>query len=159
MRWSDVQWDAKSVTITQSLTQGLVFKAPKNDKTRTISVEESLLSILRTHKAAQAKDRLALGGAYKDADLLFALADGSPVTPWNFGSAFQDLIKRSGVTTISLHGLRDTHASLLAKAGVPIEVISQRLGHASIGITVERYLHVYKERDADAASAFERLVG
>jgi len=42
--------------------------------------------------------------------------------------------------------LRDTHASLLAQGGVPIEVVSKRLGHASIGITVERYLHVYTER-------------
>jgi integrase len=53
----------------------------------------------------------------------------------------------------------DTHASLCAQAGVPIEVVSQRLGHASIGVTVERYLHVYRSRDAEAADAFGRLVG
>jgi hypothetical protein len=49
--------------------------------------------------------------------------------------------------------------SLCAQAGVPIEVVSQRLGHASIGVTVERYLHVYRSRDAEAADAFGRLVG
>jgi integrase len=65
-----------------------------------------------------------------------------------------DCIKRAGVSPITLHGLRDTHASLCAQAGVAIEVVSQRLGHASIGITVERYLHVYEGRDADAADAF-----
>jgi integrase len=63
------------------------------------------------------------------------------------------------ITPITLHEPRDTHASLCAKAGVPLEVVSQRLGHASIGITAERYLHVYSDRDADAARAFERLVG
>ena len=63
------------------------------------------------------------------------------------------------MTRVTLHDLRDTHASLLAKAGVPIEVVSSRLGHSSIGITVDRYLTVYKDRDAAAASAFERLVG
>jgi site-specific recombinase XerD len=52
---------------------------------------------------------------------------------------------------------RDTHASLLGKHGVPLEVISWRLGHATIGITAERYLHVYKERDAETAAAFEQL--
>jgi integrase len=135
------------------------LKAPKNDKSRTISIEETLCSILRTHRAAQAAERLVMGEAYQDGDYVFAHADGSLVDPWNFGSACRDLIVRAGVTRITLHGLRDTHASLCAKAGVPIEVISQRLGHASIGITVERYLHVYKDRDADAASAFERLVG
>lgn len=64
------------------------------------------------------------------------------------------------MTRVTLHDLRDTHASLLAKAGVPIEVVSNRLDHSCIGITVDRYLTVYKDRDpAAAASAFERLVG
>jgi integrase len=75
------------------------------------------------------------------------------------GSAVRDLILRAGVTPITLHGLRDTHASLLAKANVPLEVVSKRLGHSNIGITAERYLDVYSDRDVAAASAFERLVG
>ena len=79
---------------------------------------------------------------------MFARADGSPVDPWNFGCAVRDCIKRAKVTPITLYGLRDTHASLLAKAGVPLEVVSKRLGHASIGITAERYLDVYTDRDA-----------
>jgi integrase len=87
---------------------------------------------------------------------IFALADGSPVDPWNFGRAVLDCIKRSKVTPITLHGLRNAHAT---QAGVPMEVVSQRLGHASIGVTVERYLHVYRSRDAEAADAFGRLVG
>jgi integrase len=111
------------------------------------------------HKAKQAEERLGLDAAHKDEHLVFAHTDGSPIDPWNFGRAVGDLIRRSGVTRITLHGLRDTHASLCAKAGVPLEVVSQRLGHASIGITAERYLHVYSDRDADAASAFGRLVG
>lgn len=59
----------------------------------------------------------------------------------------------------TLHNLRDTHASLLAKAGVPIEVLSKRLGHANIAVTMERYLQVYREQDVNAARAFERLIG
>lgn len=57
-----------------------------------------------------------------------------------------------------LRGLRDTHASLLATAGVPLEVVSKRLGHSNIAITAERYLDVYSDRDVAAATAFERLV-
>ncbi len=48
---------------------------------------------------------------------------------------------------------------LALKAGVSLEVVSQRLGHASISVTAERYLYVYADRDADAAAAFGRLVG
>jgi integrase len=96
--------------------------------------------------------------AYRKSDLVFARPDGSPVTPWNFAAAFKDLVARAGVTRITLHDLRDTHASLLAKAGVPIEVISNRLRHSCISITVDRYLTVYQDRDAAAAAAFDRLV-
>jgi hypothetical protein len=62
------------------------------------------------------------------------------VKPWNFGAAFKDLVRRAGVTKITLHDLRDTHASLLAMAGIGLDVISERLRHSSIGITADRYL-------------------
>lgn len=96
---------------------------------------------------------------YQDQGLVFARPDGSTFTPWNLGPSFSDLVRRAGVTRIRLHDLRDTHASLLAKAGVAIEVVSKRLGHSNIAITVDRYLVVYRDRAEAAASAFERLVG
>ncbi len=68
-------------------------------------------------------------------------------------------MQRAKVPRIRLHDLRGTHASLLAKHGVPLEVVSKRLGHATIGITAERYLHIYRERDQEAAAVFERLAG
>jgi integrase len=161
VKWSDLDVDAGTVTIRESLSEprsGLAFKRPKNGKVRTITIGTELAAILHTHKATQAEEQLLLGEAYKKGDLVFARPDGGPVTPWNFGAAFKDLVGRAGVTPITLHDLRDTHASLLAKAGVPIEVISSRLGHSCISITVDRYLTVYQERDAAAAAAFERLV-
>lgn len=159
LRWADVDLDKQSVTISRTLTERLTFKPPKNDKTRTISMSEKLCEILRSHRAAQAQECLLIGEECEDRGLVFAHARGSPINPWNYGRAVRDLILRAGVRPITLHGLRDTHASLCAKAGVPLEVVSRRLGHASIGITAERYLHVYSERDAEAASAFDSLVG
>lgn len=85
-------------------------------------------------------------------------AGGFPIPPWNFAEAFGDLVKRARVTRITLHDLRDTHASLLAKSGMPIEVISQRLGHSTNSITVDRYITVYREQDLGAAEAFDRMV-
>lgn len=162
LHWKDIDFAAEAVTIRRSLMhlgQRLEFKKPKNDRSRTITLSKSVLAVLREHREAQNRERSALGVAYKEQDLVFARPDGSPVTPWNFGAAFTDLVKRAGVKRIRLHDLRDTHASLLAKASVPIEVVSQRLGHSSIGITVQRYLTVYKSRDAAAAEAFEDIVG
>ena len=114
--------------------------------------------ILSDLKESQAQERSTLGSLYKDQDLVFARPHGSPITPWNFGAAFAELVKRAGVPRIRLHDLRDTHASLLARAGTPIEVVSQRLGHSGIGNTVDRYITVYRDRDELAASTFEKLL-
>lgn len=161
LRWSELDLDAGTVTISRSLAQtrdGLFFKEPKGGRSRTISLSSTLVGILRSHRAAQQAERLAFGAAYQNDGLVFARPDGSNLTPWNFGAAFRDLVRRAGVPRIRLHDLRDTHASLLAKAGVPIEVVSKRLGHSTISITVDRYLVIYRDRDEAAASAFEQLV-
>ena len=161
VRWRDLDLTGGTVTIARSLSDtrdGLAFKTPKNGKSRDVELPASLVAILKSHRAAQAEERLALGSVYADGDLIFAMPDGNSIRPWNFGAAFADLVRRAGVTRIRLHDLRDTHASLSAKAGVPIEVLSRRLGHSSIGITMDRYLVVYRDRDRAAADAFDRLV-
>jgi integrase len=81
---------------------------------------------------------------------VFARPDCSLAQPWNYASALKDLAQRAGVKPMSLHDLPDTHASQLAANGVPLEVVSKRLGHAPIGATAERYLNVYSNRNAAA---------
>jgi integrase len=160
-RWTDLDLDGGTVTIRESLAQprsGLAFKRPKNGQVRTIAITSELVTVLRSHKARQAAEQVYLGERYHRDDLVFAMPNGMPVSPEAFGAAFKRLVERAKVARIRLHDLRDTHASLLAKAGVPIEVVSQRLGHSCIGVTVDRYVTVYRERDAAAAAAFARLV-
>jgi integrase len=140
-------------------TAGRFFKEPKNGKARTIALPAPLVSILEEHRAVQQQEREALASGYNDCDLVFARPDGSFVAPWCYTAAVKRLVKRAEVKAFSLHDLRDTHASLLAKKGVPLEVVSKRLGHSSIGVTAERYLHVYSDRDAAAASALDTLCG
>lgn len=161
LKWSDVNLEAKSVTIRRSLadtkTAGRFFKEPKNGKARTIALPQPLVNILEEHRKLQRGERGALGDGYDDGDLVFARPDGSFVSPWCYTAAVKRLGERAKVKPFSLHDLRDTHASLLAKNGVPLEVVSKRLGHSSIGVTAERYLHVYADRDAAAASALDTL--
>jgi integrase len=115
VRWSDVNFEAKTVTIARSLTERMTFKAPKNDRSRTLAMSDALCTALRSQKAAQAKETLFLGGAYKDSDLVFAHADGSPIDPWNFGSAVRDCIARSGA-----------RLSLCTGCEIPMRVYSRR---------------------------------
>lgn len=161
IKWSDVNLNAKSVTIRRSLADtksaGRFFKEPKNGKARTIALPGPLVSILENHRVAQQRERGALGQGYVDCDLVFARPDGSFVSPWCYTAAVKRLGERAKLKSFSLHDLRDTHASPLARKGVPLEVVSKRLGHSSIGVTAERYLHVYAHRDAAAASVLDTL--
>lgn len=94
----------------------------------TLSRTKVTSTILRHHKRRKPKNVAFFGASYNDADLMFAHADGSAEDPRNFGRAVPDCITRPKVIPKTLHVLWDTHASLCTKAGVPIEVISNRLG-------------------------------
>jgi integrase len=161
LRWLDVDFESNTVTIRRSLTRthslGLFFKEPKSGKARTITMPCTLAGILKQHRETQDHERTLIGTGYKDDDLVFARPDGSLVNPRSFGNRVIELATRAKVTPITAHCLRDTHASLLAKKGVPLEVVSKRLGHADIRITAERYLHVYRESDAAAARALDTI--
>ena len=61
LRWSDVNFELRSVTIARSITERMEFKSTKNDKSRTISMPSPLCAILKTHGAEQAKEKLFLG--------------------------------------------------------------------------------------------------
>ncbi|HEY1978220.1 MAG TPA: tyrosine-type recombinase/integrase [Candidatus Baltobacteraceae bacterium] len=133
------------------------FKEPKNGKPRTVTMPATLAAILKQHREQQDGERDLLGKAYKDDNLVFAKPNGSIVNPRAFGDRVIELAQRANVKPITAHCLRDTHASLLASKGVPLEVVSKRLGHADIRTTAERYLHVYRERDEEAARKFDTL--
>ena len=66
-------------------------------------------------------------------------------------------MRNAGVPAIRFHDLRHTHGSLLIKEGVPVKVVSERLGHSNIAFTMQTYQHVLPGMQADAARTYERL--
>lgn len=161
LRWSDVDFASNTVTIRRSLrrthSKGLFFKEPKSGKARTITMPCTLAAILKQHRATQDHERKILAIGYKDDDLVFARPNRSLVNPRSFGNRVIELAVRAKVTPTTAHCLRNTHASLLAKKGVPLEVVSKRLGHADIRVTAERYLRVYRKSDAAAARVLDSI--
>jgi integrase len=90
---------------------------------------------------------------------VFASPDGSTLNPAWFGDAVQGCIDRAGVTRITLHGLRDTFATLALEDGANILLIRDFLGHSDSRVTEARYLHVRPQRLAEVSAAFERTLG
>ncbi|MDR7236437.1 tyrosine-type recombinase/integrase [Neobacillus drentensis] len=75
-------------------------------------------------------------------DLVFAQKNGKPIQPTEMARNYRNIVDLSGLPYIRFHDLRHTHTTLLLKQGVHPKVVSERLGHSTIGITMDTYTHV-----------------
>jgi integrase len=155
VRWSDVDLEASTLTVRRSLEEtraGLRFKEPKSRSAiRTLDLPPLLVDALRSHRAQQAKQRLALGRVWHDEQLVCPAADGSPWRPNSLTPAFRMLIRRLDLPCVRFHDLRHTHASLLLRQGVHPKIVSERLGHSGVGITLDTYTHLLPGMQREAA--------
>jgi integrase len=85
--------------------------------------------------------------------------DGTPYSPDYITRAFGKAVKKAGLPKLTPHGLRHTWATLGLPAGVPLKVVSERLGHSSVAFTADRYQHVTPGMQEDAAAKVAALVG
>jgi integrase len=162
LKWSDVSLERGVVAVRQSLEQtkdGLRFKTPKSGQSRVVSLPDAAVQILLRHKGRLAERRLLLGEGYLDHGLVFPNEDGTPRKPDTFSKTFREFMERSGLPRIRFHDLRHTHATLLMQANVHPEIVSERLGHSTIAITMNTYSHVSPSMDRDAADTLGRKLG
>ncbi|MBT3787135.1 MAG: site-specific integrase [Alphaproteobacteria bacterium] len=154
LRWKDVDFDEGRITVNQSLEQtakGIRFKSPKTERSRRqVPLPSVTLDVLKDHKRSQNEERLRLGPVYQNQDIVFPRPDGSPTPPDSFSTRFADFIRRSGLKHIRLHDLRHSHATQLLLQGVHPKIVSERLGHSNIGITLDTYSHVLPGMQEDA---------
>jgi integrase len=96
--------------------------------------------------------------AAEPSEWMFPADDGSPTHPHAFSQAFERIVNRASLPPTRLHDLRHTHASLLIKHGMPLKVVSERLGHAKASFTMDTYQHITPGMQADAARTYERIM-
>ena len=110
-------------------------------------------------EAQQNADHLLAGGSWADSGgLVVTNVDGSPPNPEAFSNLFVDLAMRAGLPPIRLHDLRHSYATAALASGVPVKVVSQRVGHADVGVTLKVYAHVLPGDDEDAALRADSLL-
>jgi integrase len=154
LQWDRVDLDAGTVLISRALVRvggKPTWGTPKNHGIRTVSLPASTVALLREHRKRQAAERLMIGYGYLDQNILFAQPDGSPLRADEVTKRFQRLAKRAGLPVVKLHALRHQWATNAHHKGVPIQVVSTRLGHHSPAFTLSVYTH--GADDADAAAA------
>ena len=160
LRWTAVDLTAKTISVTETLQRilgkGMMTLEPKTDKSRRlVSLPPSAAALLTGLKVKQQEERLSLNLPWEESDYVFCLADGRPYSPDKVSLAFADLIKEAGLPHIRLHDLRHTHATMMLKNGVNPKIVSERLGHSSVVITLDIYSHVLPGLQEEAAMKFE----
>lgn len=109
-------------------------------------------------RGRQLEERLAWGPAWQDSGHVFCSEDGQPVHPQRITKAFDRIVAIQGLPKIRLHDLRHTSATLALLAGVHPKVVSERMGHANVGITLDTYSHVVKGMQEEAAVKVAELL-
>lgn len=163
LRWSDLDLEAGTLSVRQIRTVArykVLTLTPKTDKgTRTIALDPQTVAALRAHRVAQMEERLLVGPSYSNsADLVFTREDGHPIHPERLSSWFMKLCRISGLPIIRLHDVRHSYVTALLAAGVPLKVVSQRIGHASPMVTMTIYQHVLPGDDRAAAGVGARAI-
>ena len=157
LRWVDVDIDGSQLAIAQTLTtvgwSELVVGPTKTPKSRRhVYIDRQSVEVLREHRKRQREERLVVGAAWDTAcDLVFRDELGGMVHPDRFSREFDRLVRGLDVPRIRLHDLRHTYATLALKAGVHPKVVSERLGHSTVGVTLDLYSHVVPSIARDAA--------
>ncbi len=155
LRWADVDLDAARLTVRHtiiSVAYEIRESTPKTHQARVIDLDPGTVEQLRAHRERQQQEREELGGGYHDQDLVFCRADGTPIHPDTFTKTFTRLVAKTDLPRIRLHDLRHTHVTIALRAGVPVKVMTERLGHTSPAFTLKQYAHALPGMQAEAAA-------
>ncbi|MGB2979825.1 MAG: site-specific integrase, partial [Candidatus Zixiibacteriota bacterium] len=164
LRWRNLDLASSKLSVVETayrLGSGEYrIKEPKTlQSRRTVILPSSLVELFKVYRFDQELWRIQLGISLNADDFVFIRPDGSPINPNAISLAFRRIIRKTGLKDIRIHDLRHTHATLMLKAGIHPKVVSERLGHANIGITLDIYSHVLpglQEAAAESLTGFLR---
>ncbi len=160
LRWKDMDLDLGTLSVVQTLHHlkdgRTVFEAPKSAKgRRMVALTPSAALTLKAHRERLEADLALLGTPLVGDRLVFSNLDGNPFLPDTITHVFVKIARRAGLPGIRFHDLRHTHASLMLKQGIHPKIVSERLGHSTVSITLDTYSHVLPGLQEAAALRFE----
>lgn len=164
LQWKDIDFIKKTATICRAVIRlpksKWYFSEPKTKSSRrTLPLPETLVKELKLHRQIHLKERMKLGAAWQNHDLVFPSEVGTPITHSNVTQVFKRVLRNAKLrTSLRLYDLRHSHATLLLKAGVHAKVVSERLGHSTIALTLDVYSHVLPSMQAEAAEHLETML-
>ena len=163
LAWENVDFINARLAVVQSLKvvnyHDVRLVQPKTAKgRRSIALDPTTIAALQAHRVPQLEERLQWGEAWAPSDLVFTRENGMTIHPQRMTSWFEQSARDAALPKIRLHDLRHSYATAALAAGVPAKVISERLGHASVMITLDTYSHILPSMQEDAANSVAKLI-
>lgn len=162
LRWSDLDFAIATLHVRRALVRtptGFGFAEPKTEGSRrTINLPAVAVAALREHRARQVAERLRVGPAWDDGDLVFCTTIGTALDASNVTRAFQRHLAAAGIPRRRFHDLRHSAATLLMLQGVSARVVQEMLGHSSVTVTLGTYSHVLPALKREAADRMDDVL-
>jgi integrase len=161
LRWDDVDLKSRTLQVRRTLQRldGLHFREPKTaGSRRSVALSPSTVASLRQLAEKQTKAKALAGSAYRDDGLVFATAVGTPIDPRNVNRTWYRIIKAARLQGLRFHDLRHTHASLMLAQGTHPKIVSERLGHSGVRITLDTYSHALPNLQLEAAATLDQTL-
>jgi integrase len=156
IKWRNVDLGAGQLAVVESAEQtkaGVRYKPPKSGRTRTLALPMSVVEALRAHRLRQAEELLKLGVRPTDDTFVITQADSSPLQPHSLGQEWvRFLARHPALPRIRFHDLRHAHATHMLASNVHPKIVSERMGHSKVGITMDLYSHVLPNMQDDAVA-------
>ena len=163
LQWSDLDFESMKMTISKNRIyingENVVQNSTKGGEgRRTITIDPETIEILKSHRKSQFEERLKAGNLWEETGYLFVTEFGRPI---DYGTPTQLFAKRRkslGLPDQRFHDLRHFHATQLLRAGTPLHVVAQRLGHRDAMVTATTYAHVTSDQEENASITFARAI-
>ena len=161
--WTDLDWLKQTLHVQRQLRKvpgkGYSFQPPKTKYgRRMITLGSNTIQKLREHQRLNQEERIEAGIRWQENNLIFPSTVGTPMEQRNLHRDFKSIIKKAGLPDIRFHDLRHTAASIMLNHGVPVIVVSRRLGHSKPSITLDIYGHLIPGMQAEIAEQIDELI-
>lgn len=163
LTWNDLNFTTNELRINKALSRGkdnqLYVKSTKTGVARTIKMDDKTMSVLKEWKKKQKQDYLILGfNTLQPKQLVFSNEHNEYLQPTKTRKWIVHVQKKYNLGTITTHGLRHTHCSLLFEAGATLKEVQDRLGHSDVQTTMNIYAHVTKKAKEEAILKFANYI-
>jgi integrase len=164
LKWSDVNWKAGMLTIQRSLVwrgRDDWYLTPTKTKksNRTLPLKAEMMKLLARHRKRQQEERLRAGADWQNHDFVFTRPTGLPIHHNTLRQVFKAALRRAGLPqTIRLYDARHSAATLMLAGGFNPKVVSERLGHSSIAVTLDTYTHILPGMQEEASEHLENVL-